>query len=653
MPAPQRNGSDEPDGPIGPLGLLREVVRHDGARERFDPSRLADSIHRAAVAVGHGELLLAEELAALVALVLEEEHAGAARTTRAVRETAERVLMETGHHEVARSYILLHARERTTPRSHSAADRSSVVAVRVASLGDERLERFDAHRITSSLMLEGGLASGEASAIAAAVELAVSALGEPIVSAATMRQLIAVELLRRGHSSLLGRLSGLGIPAHEIEAIAFARAGTDSPAARLGSELLRRFALARVLDAPIATAHLNGDLHVDGLGAPGQVLSATLDLAEVRRASMPGALASLVELVLALEPALAGPLAIHHVERVLAPALEDEEHADLAARTLLLALAEGAAPRRGNSPPCRILGIGADLPPAVAAALFRRGGDPSLVRLRLQAFVRKLLEHAVLLSAKLRLPKLRLLIAAGEEERELQPIARALQPALALGIAEIEHASLARTTVRVVGARVAINVARLGLAAGRRNERALLQSARDAVELALSAGANVLRHLFERDELGSGFLRRLRDATRDVARDLPFELPGSHGYQVAIVPVGIDAAVRAVTERDPAEDERAARLKNELLARLRDALPHDELASTRFELAPARFAEAESRFGRLDWLAFPRGRDVLGFEHDGAAFHYSFDPAPDGLALAAVADVPGFTPRPAPGLAAS
>ena len=91
-------GGRDADGASVPGRLpIREVVRGDGGREGFDPARLARSIHRAAVAVGQGELLLAEELAALVALVLEEEHGAVAPATRAVRETTERVLMETGH----------------------------------------------------------------------------------------------------------------------------------------------------------------------------------------------------------------------------------------------------------------------------------------------------------------------------------------------------------------------------------------------------------------------------------------------------------------------------------------------------------------------------------------------------------------------------
>src|SRR6185295_13842697 len=161
-------------------GSVREVLRRDGARERFDAARLSASIHRAALAVGQGELLLAEELATLVALVLESEQAGDSVSTRSVREAAERVLMETGHHDVARSYILQQARddEAGTVRSDSARDGAARKvgdagggsAVRVASLGRECLHRFDVGVLTQSIVLDVGLKNVDAKAIAIAVE---------------------------------------------------------------------------------------------------------------------------------------------------------------------------------------------------------------------------------------------------------------------------------------------------------------------------------------------------------------------------------------------------------------------------------------------------------------------------------------------------
>jgi ATP cone domain-containing protein len=612
----------EPGGPP-----VKEVVRRDGGRERFDPARLAASIHQAAIAVGQGELLLAEELAALVALVMAEDREGGPPSTRIVRETVERTLMETGHHDVARSYILLQARDAEAAlgrgaRSGAGAPRGE--AVQVASLGRECLEPFDPGRVTESLVLDVGLRSADAKKIAAAVERQVGALGASVVAGSTVRQLIARELLDGGRADLLARVEALGLPSPELESVAFTRAAGERAEVRLGEELLRRYSLARLLEPATAQAHLSGELHVDGLSAPGRALEATIDFGEVRRAALPGALAALLHLVHGIEPALHGTLTLAHVERALAPAFGSVAQAEEAARGLLLSLCDGAVGRSGR-PMRRILGVGVDLPDRVAASLFRRGAAPDAVRERLLAFVNHLLEQSVAFASHLHLPRLRLLIDRGEEERELLAVSAGLQPALALGAAEIAHAA-AGPSVRVVGARIGLNVARLGLHAGRRRESELLRALPGLVERGVTASTRILRDLLQRDEAGVGFLRRLRDVTRDLGGDLPLELSGSHAYAVEIVPVGVDAAVRAVTERDPAESEAAARLRDEIFSALSSALP--ERGGARFELVESPFSEAELRFGRGDFLAFPRGRDVLGLAHDGAAFRYATDPVP-------------------------
>src|SRR5262249_24238091 len=226
----------------------------------------------------------------------------------------------------------------------------------------------------------------------------------------------------------------------------------------------------------------------------------------------------------------------------------------------------------------------------------------------------------------------RVLVDEGEEERELLSIGAGLQPALALGVADVAHATRG-PAVRVVGARVGLNVARLGLHAGRRREREQLRALPGLVERGVAAATNVLRDLLQCDEAGVGLPRRLRDVARDVSGDFPLDLPGHHAYSVELVPVGVDAAVRAVTERDPAESEPAARLREDVVAALAAALPAS--GGARFEALERPFAEAELRFGRLDFLAFPRGHDVLGLAPAGPAFRYACEPAPPRGPLAA------------------
>ena len=61
-------------------------------------------------------------------------------------------------------------------------------APRIASLGRERLERFDADDLAQALVLEVSLRSVDAREIAAAVERRVMAQGAPRLAAATLRQ---------------------------------------------------------------------------------------------------------------------------------------------------------------------------------------------------------------------------------------------------------------------------------------------------------------------------------------------------------------------------------------------------------------------------------------------------------------------------------
>ena len=50
-----------------------------------------------------------------------------------------------------------------------------------------------------------------------------------------------------------------------------------------------------------------------------------------------------------------------------------------------------------------------------------------------------------------------------------------------------------------------------------------------------------------------------------------------------------------------------------------------------FVLSKEPFPTAEQRFGRLDFAAFPRGRDILRLAHDGAAFRYATQDGADAF----------------------
>lgn len=84
--------------------------KRDGRLDLFDPTKIAVAIHKAAQSVGHGESLLAEELASVVTLLLEKDFSDGVVPIQEIQETVEKVLMETGHTEIAKSFLLYRER---------------------------------------------------------------------------------------------------------------------------------------------------------------------------------------------------------------------------------------------------------------------------------------------------------------------------------------------------------------------------------------------------------------------------------------------------------------------------------------------------------------------------------------------------------------
>jgi len=104
--------------------------KRDGRLDEFDPSKISAAILKAARSAGCGDGLLSEELAALVTLFLEKDYTGGVVPAQEIQETVERVLMETGHTEIARAFLL--HRERRMRTENDTTSSMSVAASRQA-----------------------------------------------------------------------------------------------------------------------------------------------------------------------------------------------------------------------------------------------------------------------------------------------------------------------------------------------------------------------------------------------------------------------------------------------------------------------------------------------------------------------------------------
>ena len=83
------------------------VIKRNGAKVPFTPSRITNAIYRAAVAVGGRDKTLAEELTAKVISYLEQTlPSGHIPGVEEIQDAVEKMLIENGHARVAKAYIL-------------------------------------------------------------------------------------------------------------------------------------------------------------------------------------------------------------------------------------------------------------------------------------------------------------------------------------------------------------------------------------------------------------------------------------------------------------------------------------------------------------------------------------------------------------------
>ena len=616
-------------------GPLSEVTKRGGRTELYQPAKITRSILRAAESRGQGDRFLAEELAAVVTMVLEQDEPGLAPATSDVREVVERVLMETGHVDVARSFIL-HG-DRSGRRGEVEAPEASASAPSVLSSSRECRLAWDRSRICSHLVLQLGLDSEAAEAVAREVERRVLALGLPSIRGAMLEDLVELALLERGHSKAGASQQRVGLSRRLLDRVVRDRREGRGTEARVGEEVLRRYSLSALFEQDVADAHLDAELELDGLGNPRRALTASLVLGDLRRGVSCGqGVAAVVRIARELQDSFSGPLHLGHVERMLLPALESEDEIRSVVRQLLLGLSEARSP--GRRAPARVLILGAGLPRDQLARMFHRRHSPEGADRRVRRFLREMFAQTCRLSSSLALPRLRVLLPQTElGPGSVDPVLAASQlgpdavRGMELGLVELGRPAQELRPLQVLGARVGVNAVRVALRCGRRRSAEFLAALRPVGRRAVDAGARRLKFMIELDEAGVGPLHRLEDLVEELSPEVAIDLPGRHGYHCSIVPVGLDAAVRAITEKDPEESEEAAQLRTEALEALHSVLPENTGSAARFELSLESFARAERRLGRADFVSFPRGRDILRLSHDGEAFRYGsseFDRSP-------------------------
>lgn len=99
--------------------MVKQIIKRDGRRRKFDPKKIANAIYKAQVACGQDDLDAVNEITEKVVHVIETKYDNKTPNIEAVQDIVEKVLIESGETDVAKAYIVYRAernkvRERKT-----------------------------------------------------------------------------------------------------------------------------------------------------------------------------------------------------------------------------------------------------------------------------------------------------------------------------------------------------------------------------------------------------------------------------------------------------------------------------------------------------------------------------------------------------------
>ncbi len=112
------------------MSKIKEVIKRNGTIVPFNPERIMNAIYRSAVSLGGRDKEMAKELADKVVSEMERRvQEGFKPNIEEIQDVVEKVLIESGHAAVAKSYILY--RQERTKKRESNAEQGSRAAEKI------------------------------------------------------------------------------------------------------------------------------------------------------------------------------------------------------------------------------------------------------------------------------------------------------------------------------------------------------------------------------------------------------------------------------------------------------------------------------------------------------------------------------------------
>lgn len=260
---------------------FRKVQKRSGDLVDFNIDKISAAIFKAARSVGGEDYNRARELAIKVVNYLYEQRGPHIPTVEEIGDAVEKILIEHGHAQTAKAYIIYREKRAQARRRHAASlkpkvglNRDTTEFALFVRSSDDTIRQWDRSRISRALIREANLDQDTAEEIAREVEEIIVTSNVRRVTSSLVRELVNAKLVEHGLEEHRRRHSRLGVPLSDVENLILYKnrenANTPhNPEATnmtLAEWTLKQFALSSVFDPDIADAHTWGDIHLHDLG---------------------------------------------------------------------------------------------------------------------------------------------------------------------------------------------------------------------------------------------------------------------------------------------------------------------------------------------------------------------------------------------------
>jgi len=188
-----------------------------------------------------------------------------------IQDSIERTLVDNGHYRTARAFIT-YRNERARRRlmkgekaypSMIDLGGGSLAEASVATSSGETIQ-WDREKIVKALVKETNLAYEEARQVSRAVEMEIVHSKISHLTAPLIRELTNAKLLQLGYENERRMHARLGLPVFDVEQRLFGT-GCNGRKQSIETEILRQFALEKVMPADVTEAHGIQDIHIHDL----------------------------------------------------------------------------------------------------------------------------------------------------------------------------------------------------------------------------------------------------------------------------------------------------------------------------------------------------------------------------------------------------